>query len=144
MVFVLPTFIQYSSYIYTCQKPFFFNHIQHRQLTQLGYLLFENICIHFRICHLVSCNTIPSLITSKHTRLTVTRWFVLEGVRLNCTLSLVKKKKYGGDSTTSICPKSHALYVTINISLHTHTNKRVTDTMNISHGSHMISLVFSE
>lgn len=55
-----------------------------------------------------------------------------------------KKKKYGEDSTTSICPKSHALYVTINISLHTHTNKRVTDTMNISHGSHMISLVFSE
>lgn len=96
MVFVLPTFIQYLYYIYTCLKPFFFNHIQHRQPTPLEYL-FENICMHFRICHLVSCNTIPSLITSKHTRLTVTRWFVLEDVRctLNCTLSLVKKTTVG-------------------------------------------------
>lgn len=35
-----------------------------------------------------------------------------------------KKKKHGGDSTTSICPKSRTLYVTINISVHTHKQAR--------------------
>lgn len=148
MVFVLLTFIQYRSYIYIIHLPetfFFQSHTYYRQPIQLEYL-FENICMHFRIiCHLiVSCNTIPSLITSKHTRLTVTRWFVLEGVRctLNCTLSSVKKKRWGVDLDDVDLPKIsrivYYLYVTINITVHTHTYTPATHTMNISHVSHTI------